>query len=45
MREAGGFITDLDDKERTIEAGDVIAGNSTLHREVLEILKGADKAA
>jgi fructose-1,6-bisphosphatase/inositol monophosphatase family enzyme len=43
VREAGGFVTDLNDNERTIEAGDVIAGNATLHRQVLELLKGAEK--
>lgn len=43
VREAGGFVTDLSDNERTIEAGDIIAGNANLHRQVLEILKGASK--
>jgi myo-inositol-1(or 4)-monophosphatase len=44
VREAGGFVTDLEDNERTIEAGDVIAGNAGLHRQVLELLNGASKA-
>jgi hypothetical protein len=36
-------VTDLEDKERTMVAGDIIAGNSTLHREVLMLLKDAAK--
>ena len=40
-REAGGFITDLADNERTMEPGDVIAGNETMHRQVLDLLKAA----
>ena len=43
VREAGGYVTDLEDKERTMVAGDVIAANSTLHREVLMLLKDAAK--
>jgi len=43
VREAGGYVTDLEDKERTMAAGDIIAGNSTLHREVLMLLKDAAK--
>ena len=43
VREAGGYVTDLEDKERTMVAGDIIAGNSTLHREVLMLLKDAAK--
>ena len=41
VREAGGFVTDLADNERTMEAGDVIAGNEFMHRELLELLKAA----
>ena len=41
VREAGGFITDLADNERTMEPGDVIAGNETMHRQVLDLLKAA----
>jgi myo-inositol-1(or 4)-monophosphatase len=43
VREAGGYVTDLEDKERTMVAGDIIAGNSTLHREVLTLLRDAAK--
>jgi myo-inositol-1(or 4)-monophosphatase len=42
VREAGGFITDLSDKERTMDtAGDVIAGNEFMHRELLSLLQKA----
>src|SRR5215831_1594668 len=41
VREAGGFVTDLDDRERTMEPGDIIAGNETMHREVLGLVKSA----
>src|SRR3954453_4260488 len=41
VREAGGFVTDLNDHERTIEAGDVIAGNEFMHRELLDLLQKA----
>ena len=40
--EAGGFITDLEDRERTMTTpGDVIAGNEFMHRQVLDLLKTA----
>jgi myo-inositol-1(or 4)-monophosphatase len=41
VREAGGYVTDLEDRERTMEPGDIIAGNDTMHREVLGLLKSA----
>ena len=41
VREAGGFVTDLADRERTMEAGDIIAGNEFMHRELLGLLASA----
>jgi len=41
VRESGGFVTDLDDNERTMEGGDIIAGNDTMHREVMALVKAA----
>jgi myo-inositol-1(or 4)-monophosphatase len=42
VREAGGFVTDLEDHERTMTTpGDVIAGNEFMHREVLALLQKA----
>jgi len=44
VREAGGFITDLDGGEAMFTAGHIIAGNETIHRELLRIIKDAAKA-
>jgi myo-inositol-1(or 4)-monophosphatase len=41
VREAGGYVTDLEDKERTMENGDIIAGNEDMHRQVLALLRAA----
>jgi myo-inositol-1(or 4)-monophosphatase len=41
VREAGGFVTDLEDCERTMQAGDIIAGNETMHRQILALLREA----
>jgi len=42
VREAGGFITDLEDRERAMTTpGDVIAGNEFMHRELLALLQKA----
>ncbi len=41
VRESGGFVTDLNDKERTIENGDIIAGNEHMHRQVLDLIRKA----
>jgi myo-inositol-1(or 4)-monophosphatase len=43
VREAGGFATDLDGGEDPVATCDVIAGNDTIHRELLKVLKTADK--
>ena len=43
VREAGGFVTDLDGGEAMFAKGDIIAGNETMHRELLAILKAAGK--
>jgi myo-inositol-1(or 4)-monophosphatase len=44
VREAGGFATDLDGGETPWVSGDVIAGNETMHRELMRLLRGAAKA-
>jgi myo-inositol-1(or 4)-monophosphatase len=42
VREAGGFVTDLEGHERTMNTpGDLIAGNEFMHREVLALLQKA----
>src|SRR5262249_61960159 len=45
VREAGGFITDLDGCEDMIKTGGILAGNEDIHREMLRLLKDAQKAA
>ena len=41
VREAGGYVTDLDGSESAYRTGDVVAGNETIHRDLLGALKGA----
>jgi myo-inositol-1(or 4)-monophosphatase len=43
VREAGGFVTDLDGGDTPWISGDVIAGNEAMHRELLALLKAAAK--
>jgi len=45
VREAGGFVTDLNDRDMMMTTGDIIAGNPTMHREVLALLKSAQQQA
>jgi len=45
VREAGGFVTDLDGNDAMFVTGDIIAGNETMHREVLALLKSAQTLA
>ena len=44
VREAGGYVTDLDGGEAPHETGDVLAGNEDVHRELLRLLKDARKS-
>jgi myo-inositol-1(or 4)-monophosphatase len=41
VRESGGFVTDLEGNDAMFATGDIIAGNETMHREVLGLLKSA----
>jgi myo-inositol-1(or 4)-monophosphatase len=43
VREAGGFVSDLDGGEAILVKGQVAAGNDTMHRELLGLLKEAGK--
>jgi myo-inositol-1(or 4)-monophosphatase len=45
VREAGGFVTDLDGDEAMFAKGHIIAGNDTIHRDLLRILKEAAKGS
>jgi len=41
LREAGGFVSDTDGKDRMIETGNIVAGNEPIHRTLLKQLKAA----
>jgi len=41
VREAGGYVTDLDGGEDMFAKGHIVAGNETMHRELLRLLKTA----
>ncbi|MPZ58141.1 MAG: inositol monophosphatase [Rhizobiales bacterium] len=43
VREAGGFVTDLDGGDAMLSTGHVVAGNEAMHRELLAVLKQAAK--
>jgi len=45
VREAGGFVTDLEGHDAIFTKGQVVAGNDTMHRELLRLLKEAGKEA
>jgi myo-inositol-1(or 4)-monophosphatase len=45
VREAGGFVTDIDGHDAIFTKGSVVAGNDTMHRELLKLLKEAGKEA
>jgi myo-inositol-1(or 4)-monophosphatase len=44
VREAGGYVTDLDGGDAMLSKGHIIAGNETMHRELLGILKTAGRS-
>jgi myo-inositol-1(or 4)-monophosphatase len=41
VREAGGFVSDIEGKDNAIAKGQVVAGNDTMHRALLKLLKEA----
>ncbi len=43
VREAGGFVSDLDGGDAIFAKGQIAAGNDTMHRELLRLLKEAGK--
>jgi myo-inositol-1(or 4)-monophosphatase len=45
VREAGGFVSDIDGGEAILTSGHVAAGNETMHRELIRLLKEAGKDA
>lgn len=41
VREAGGYVTDLEGRDTSLRTGDVLAGNETLHRQLQALLSPA----
>jgi myo-inositol-1(or 4)-monophosphatase len=41
VREAGGFVSDVNGKDTMMQTGSIVAGNETMHHELLKLLKGA----
>ncbi|MEQ9638379.1 MAG: inositol monophosphatase family protein [Alphaproteobacteria bacterium] len=39
VREAGGFVSDIDGRDRMMESGDIVASNATLHEPLLALLR------
>lgn len=44
VREAGGFVTDLNGRDDILKTGGILAGNEVLHRQLGDVLKKAHKA-
>lgn len=40
VREAGGYVSDLDGGDAILSTGDVLAGNEAIHRQLLATLRG-----
>ncbi|HEX4411134.1 MAG TPA: inositol monophosphatase family protein [Xanthobacteraceae bacterium] len=45
VREAGGFVSDIDGGEAIFGKNQIVAGNDTMHRELLRLLKEAGREA
>ena len=41
VREAGGYVSDLDDSDKMLAKGDIIVGNETVRRDLLGLLRKA----
>ncbi|MFG1477628.1 inositol monophosphatase family protein [Xanthobacter sp. V4C-4] len=41
VREAGGFVSDMDGTDKVLERGSVLAGNELIHRDLQRLLKSA----
>jgi myo-inositol-1(or 4)-monophosphatase len=44
VREAGGFVSDIDGGDAMLTSGHIVAGNETMHRELQRLLKAASQA-
>lgn len=45
VREAGGYVSDIDGRPTMMKTGGILAGNETLHRSMQTLLKASAKAA
>ena len=43
IREAGGFVSDLDGGEAILTKSNIVAGNENMHRELMRLLQNAAK--
>jgi myo-inositol-1(or 4)-monophosphatase len=43
VREAGGFVCDVDGGDKMLTTGDIVAGNDAMHRALLRTLKAAGR--
>jgi len=39
VREAGGFVSDCEGADQMLEKGSVVAGNETMRKEIVRVLK------
>jgi myo-inositol-1(or 4)-monophosphatase len=44
VREAGGYVSDIDGGDAMLTKGHIVAGNESLHRQLLAALKSAGKS-
>ena len=44
VREAGGYVSDCDGNDAMLTKGHIVAGNETLQKELLQILKKTSAA-
>jgi myo-inositol-1(or 4)-monophosphatase len=40
VREAGGFVSDMDGGDEMFESGSIVAGNEAMHRALVGLLRG-----
>jgi myo-inositol-1(or 4)-monophosphatase len=45
VREAGGFVTDIDGGDEIFARKQIVAGNDAMHRALLKLLKDAGREA
>jgi myo-inositol-1(or 4)-monophosphatase len=45
VREAGGFVSDVEGRDKMLTSGDIVAGNDAMHRALLRTLKAAERVS